>query len=179
MTDKTDDSGDLDADDLTATLNAAAAASERLTAVEKVVKELNSGYGDTLSSTRPYKNVLGATLENVFYDPRQDDIFAKVSVNSDQQSPNGDTWITNREFVISRQDAQRLASEGPHQHRSTFAGFAVKMDEKYAAHEADIAAHREQERIMGIGATVQQMAQLNAPVAAPHAARFRRGRTPL
>jgi hypothetical protein len=172
-----------DLDDLdevvTKAMNDAAAAEARLTCFERVVNELNSGYGDTTSGTRPYKDVLGATLESVSYDLPRHDIFAKISVNSDQQSPNGDMWVTNREFIISRQDAHRLASEGPHRHRATFAGFAVKMDEKFSAHEADIAAQREQERIMGISATVKQMAQLNAPVAAPTAARFRRGRTPL
>ena len=159
----TTDPDDFD-EGLTRKLNEAAAAEARLSVVQHLVNELNSGYGDTRSSSSPYKQILGADLDSAFFDAQKDGIFAKIVVKAEQQSPYGDNATTTRNFVISRDDAHALAKEGPEEYRGTFTGFAATLDKKYAAHEV--------ERIAGIRDTVKQMAQLNAPVVAPPQAKF-------
>lgn len=154
------------------TAAAIAAAEELLPAVERVVKELNSGYGNTLSSVSPYKQILGPELDVAFFDEDKNGIFAKIIISANQQSPYGDNATTSRNFVISRDDVHTLAANGPHEYRGTFNRFAAKLDKKYAEHELEIATRREQERIAGIRDTVKQMGQLNAPVTAPPRARF-------
>lgn len=170
----TDDPDDFDDDALTAKRNAAAAAYERLTVVEKVVKELNSGYGNTSSSTWPYKNVLGASLVDSAFDANAMNIFGNVEISSAQQSPNGDHYDTQRNFRISREDAHQLAQQGPQDFRASFHRVAEALDKKFAQHAADFEAQRERLRIQGIADTVNQMSRLDRNIAAPKAARFTR-----
>lgn len=155
---------------LTDTVNSAAAPARSM--VEQVITELNSGYGDTLSSVQPYKSVNSAALVDSFFDASAMNIFGNVEITSAQQSPYGDNYDTQRNFRISRDDAHQIAELAPQGFRARFQHIADALDKKFAEHAADFAAHRERQRIQGIADTVNQMSRLDRNIAAPNAARF-------
>lgn len=172
MTNNSDNADALEDAGLTAILNAAAAADSRMSAVERVVQELNSGYGDTLSGTQPYKRVDSASLVDSFFDADVMKIFGNVEISSSHQTPYGDNYDTHQNFRISQEDAHQLAENGPQGFRARFRDIADTLDKKYAEYAADIEAQRERLRAQGITDTVNRMSRLDGHIHAPKAARF-------
>ncbi len=160
-------------DDLDDIFNTAKAAPKPvLTAVEEVVQELNSGFGNTMSGVSPYKDVQTVQLDHVIFDAVTGAVSAKIKISSAQQSTYGDNYDTERQFVVTHDDARQLAATGPHSFRAQLKGIAQSLDDELTKHAAEIAVLREKQRVQGIADTVKQMANLTAPVTAPPRARF-------
>lgn len=157
---------------LTDTVNSAAAPARSI--VDDVIEELNSGHGNRFSAVQAYKRVDVALLVDSIFDPATMSIFGNVEISSSQQTPNGDNYRMQRNFRISRDDARQLAKQGPQLFRASFDVIAGQLDEKYAAHVADVEAQRERQRVQCVADTMKQMSRLDSVVAAPKAARFTR-----
>lgn len=123
--------------------------------VEAVLKELNSGYGDVMSATAPYKSICGVALMNNYYDAETREMFANIDISADQQSPWGDNATTKQSFTLSLSDLWVLASCAPK--------FASQFD-AMAGSLQDLAATRAAQLAQNIQDIVRQEGKLQRPI---------------
>lgn len=94
-----------------------AAKTSRLSLVDEsvaaVLKELGSEYGDVMSATKPYKNILSVTAETPAFDAQRRDVCVRVSVNSDNQTPYDSNYDVTNIFYITSAEAALIAAQAP------------------------------------------------------------------
>lgn len=107
-----------------------------LSGIKAVLRELKSGNGSYTSSTRPYKILTGVSFITAWYDNEERDMVARINFTADHQSPYGDNWDSNKNFILSRAWIKSLARrEG--EFRQSFDEIAGKTDARYPAARAE------------------------------------------
>ncbi len=105
---------------------------EQVSTVDRIVKELKSGYGDSLSYTHPYKYLFAPSLTNLSADIAGNRVSGTITLTAECQSPHGDNWNTEKSFDVTRADVDRLANIAP-KFQDCFSRISHEMDDKLAA----------------------------------------------
>ena len=99
---------------------------KKLSTVDQVIAELNSGYG-RMGACGPLKEINGITLKSAAPDRARREVKAVIAVEAYQESPYGDCAHTERAFYVSLGDVARLAETAP-MFRPSFAKMARQLE---------------------------------------------------
>lgn len=74
--------------------------------IEKFIKEMKGGYGNSDSCVSPCKEIIGVSMS--YYNSHNGEMWAMVEVNAEQQSPYGDRADTSESFRMTYPQIQEL-----------------------------------------------------------------------